>query len=351
MPERRPRPTGRVATIRDVAERAGVHPSVVSRVMSLDAGLRVREQTRARVLRAIDELGYVPNSVARGLRVAQSGSVALVVPNVANPAYAPIVAGAQRRAAEAGLALVLGTVSRDRQGDLSDFGHLLQRGRVDGLLVAVARLSDPELVALESSRLPVVLVNRRSTLGLTYVVADEHMGGLLGTEHLRGLGHERILHMAGDLGVDTWARRHEGFLAAMADAGVGPLKRAAMVQPGGITEEEGYDAARTVLRRSGRDRPTALFFGDTRAALGGLAAARDLGVRVPQDVSFMGFPDNPFAAYSAPRLTVVHLPLELMGYTGMSVLAQLIGGERVKSEVLSEPPVVIERESTGPPPG
>lgn len=348
MPELVARVRGRPATIRDVAERAAVHPSVVSRVMSLDANLRVRDETRARVLQAIEELGYVPNSVARGLRVAQNGSVALIVPNVANPAYAPIVAGAQRRAMEAGLALVLGTVNRERQGDLSDFGHLLHRGRVDGLLIAVARLSDPELVLLEEARLPVILVNRRSKLGLPYVVADEHKGAVLGTKHLLELGHQRILHMAGDLGVDTWARRKDGFLAAMADAGVGPRKRAAMVRPGGITEAEGYDAACRVL--SADIRPTALFFGDTRAALGGLAAAHDLGVAVPSDVSFMGFPDNPFAAFSVPRLTVVHVPLEEMGYVGMSLLAQLIAGERVRPEVLAEPPIVIERESTGPPP-
>lgn len=347
MPPRPRLADGRSPTIRDVAERAGVHPSVVSRVMSLDTNLRVRDETRTRVLKAIEELGYIPNSVARGLRVAQSGSVALVVPNVANPAYAPIVAGAQRRASEIGLALVLGTVSRARQGDLADFGHLLQRGRVDGLLVAVARLSDPEVAALEASHLPIVLVNRRSDIGLPYVVADEHGGGVLGTQHLLGLGHRRIVHMAGDLGIDTWARRRDGFVETMAAAGLKARRGRPLVEIGGITEGEGYDAARRVLDLD--DPPTALFFGDTRAALGGLAAADDLGLRVPDDVSLIGFPDNPFAAFSIPRLTVVHVPLEEMGYTGMVALERLIRAESVEPEVLPTSPFVIERKSTGPP--
>lgn len=316
--------------------------------MSLDTTLRVREETRQRVQQAVDELGYVPNSVARGLRVAQSGSVALLVPNIANPAYAPIVDGAQRRASEIGLALVVGPVSRDRQGDLSDFGHLLQRGRVDGMLVAVARLSDPEVAAFERSRLPIVLVNRRSDIGLPFVVADEQTGGVLATEHLLALGHRDIVHMAGDLGIDTWAQRRDGFVRAMTAAGVSARRARALVQPGGITEQEGYDAARRVL--DAPKPPTALFFGDTRAALGGLAGATDLGLRIPEDVSFIGFPDNPYAAFSVPTLTVVHVPLEEMGYTGMVALEQLIGGEPVEGIVLETPPVVIERRSTGPPP-
>lgn len=344
--------------MRDVAEHAGVDISVVSRVLSDDPVLRVGDETRARVERIIEELGYAPNAMARGLRLQKTGAVALLVPDVVNPVYAKIVAGAQRRAAEKGLALMLGAASEDPDGSVTNFGNLLQRGRVDGLLIATARVNDEAIQSLERSGLPVVLVDRRSDLStfeenwtpdlFPYVAVEDFKAAEAATNYLLDLGHRDIRHIAGSPAVDTMIRRADGFATALRLHGLPPKEARARVLTAGASEAEGYDAAIDIL--SSPHRPTAIFCASSRSAMGVLAASHKLGVGIPGDLSVIGFYDIPGAAFTEPPLTVVDLPIEEMGYQAMVVLEEMIDGSTGRPLTVRDPPPrMIERGSTAPP--
>jgi LacI family transcriptional regulator len=290
----------------------------------------------------------------------KTGAVALLVPDVVNPVYAKIVAGAQRRAAEQGLALMLGAASEDPEGSVTSFGNLLQRGRVDGLLIASARVNDEAIQSLERSGLPVVLVDRRSDLStfeenwtpdlFPYVAVEDFKAAEAATEFLLDLGHRNIRHIGGPPAVDTMVRRADGFATALRTHGFTPTEARARVLTAGASEADGYDAAIDILSSS--NPPTAIFCASSRSAIGVLAASHKLGVQIPKDLSVIGFHDIPAAAFTAPPLTVVDLPIEEMGYQAMVVLEEMIEGSRGRPlTIRNPPPRVVERGSTAPPPG
>ncbi|HEY2935546.1 MAG TPA: LacI family DNA-binding transcriptional regulator [Gaiellaceae bacterium] len=328
--EQRPR-------LRDVANAAGVDPSIASRILSGDGALTVRPETRRRVLEAASRLSYRPNTAARALKTRRTMAIGMIVPDLTNVAYATVALGADERASRAGYALLVATGSvRDRLDAIE--------GRIDGLLVGIATSETIRILEL-GGRLPTVLVNRRELLGIPSVTVDDEAGAALATEHLLSLGHRHIGHVAGPQNSDTGRRRLAGYVAAM---------RAARIDPG--TEwvlEASYDeaggelAATRLLRVS--PRPTALFVANVRAAIGALAAARRLGLSVPADVSLVGFHDAPVAMYLEPELTTVKMPLREMGGAAIESLLALVDGQTVEDVRVATPPELVVRGSTAPP--
>jgi LacI family transcriptional regulator len=327
------------ARLRDVADRAGVDPSLVSRVLSGSLPFSIREETRARIVAAAAELDYRPNAQARALRRRRSMLVAMIVPTLSNVVYERIHAGASERAAELGYSLVVAT------GPADDFPDLLH-GQVDGLLLAVASKRHAPVVVPRGIRLPIVLINRaEEDGGLVSVTVDDAAGARLATQHLFDLGHRRVGHVAGPSELDTGRRRLEGFLAACREHGDEPDDD--LIVEGGYSEQEGFAAMRLLLDRP--DRPTAVFVANLQAAIGALAAARQLSLRVPVDVSVVSLHDAPLAEYLDPPLTTVRMPLEEMGRRAIDLVLAPRHDEPEALRVES-PPVLVVRDSTSLPP-
>src|SRR5262245_31101857 len=331
-------------TLRDVAARAAVHPSVVSRVVNEDPRLSIAPETRARVLSVIEELGYRPNVIARGLRLARTWTVGFVLPDLGNPVYVSIVGGAQSRLDEAGYAIVLGSPLEGRT-IASSLGRLLDERRVDGLLVASATTDDAQLRALAAGNAPLVVVNRRVEGVESSVIVDDTAGAALATQHLLDLGHTRLAHIGGPVDLDTSTRRREGFDAALARSGVAD---------GVVVSGTSYDAATgfAVARRllSEHPRVTGLFAANVMTAIGAIRAARDLGIDVPADLSVVALHDFPLVGFTEPPLTTVAMPLEELGAAAADLLLARLAGRPGPSMMLTVPPRLIVRSSTAPPP-
>ena len=333
--------TGR-ARLEDVANAAGVSKSTVSRVLSDDPTLSVRDETRERVRTLAQELGYRPHPVARALAVPDTGALTLLVPNLSNPAYVEIIRGAYRRARERGYVLLCAEDFEDQEADEA-FTELVEGGRVDGLLIASARPENRLLDALARHPVPHVFVNRSVPGAPANVTLDAERASLVAFEHLAGLGHTAIGHLAGPRDVQSARGREAAFLAAAAEAGIPepPVAR------GAFTPSGGAEAGEQLLRE--HPRLTAVFTSSLAQAIGLLHVARELGRAVPADLSVIAYDELPVAAYLSPPVTTVAMPLSELGAAAVDTLVELLDGREPRSQVLGSEPVLVERESTGPP--
>jgi DNA-binding LacI/PurR family transcriptional regulator len=305
----------RRVTLIDVARLASVDPSVVSRVINADDRLVIKDETRRRVLDAIDTLNYHPNAAARSLRTAQSDTFGLLIPDFANPVYAEIIKGAEQAATAHGALLLTGTALEDRP---DRYVELVASGRVEGLLLASDRLNAEAVAAVVRSSKPVVSVNQRIPGVHFTILADDGGAAALAVEHLRGLGHTAIGHIRGPAGSDTARRRLTGYRKAMKRAGL--TVDPADVVESDYTAEGGFEAMNRLI--SGRRRVTAVVVANVAAAIGALAAAHARSIDVPTDMSLVAIHDNPLAEYLTPPLTTVRLPLAELGEAGVRTLIQ-----------------------------
>lgn len=348
----------------DVAAKAGVSVSAVSLVMNgKDAG-NIAPRTRARILAAANELDYRPNSVAQSLRRNRSHALGLVTDSIASSPFAGrIVAGAMDIAAARGYVLLLldtGGQSDREEGGIAE----LARRQVDGLLYAT--MGHARLVRLPQTRLPLVLVNCSAppadSRSVPTVIPDDVTGGRAAAEHLLGLGHRRIVMLSGPPpgpdapeGNISGPLREDGFREALTVAGDADLQGAVRVV--GWDINDGYRGAMAVLAdergsvRPPAHRPTALFAINDRAASGAVHAAAALGIRVPQELSIVGFDDQErFADRLTPPLTTLALPHRAMGEAGTTLLLDLLAGHPAPDPTTCLLPCpLIERASTAPP--
>lgn len=302
---------GRV-TIADVARRAGVDRAVVSKVLSDDPSLRVREETRQRVREAAAALDYRPNFHARGLARARAGAIGLLVPS-GNPLIVPIIAGAEEVAEERGL--LLWTASHE--GELTErYLRLLHSGAVDGALVAGLRAGYDADELFRDPRVPTLLVNRRSSGAERWVILDDERAARLATEHLISHGHTRIGWAGGPAGVDTAERRQDGFRDAMAAADLW-LDPSWLVSTD-YTPEGGAAAVRQFLRSP--EPPTAIVAADANEGLGVWHALHEHGLSVPGDVSLIALHKLPAEDYRQPAMTCVEMPLRQLGRRAVELL-------------------------------
>jgi LacI family transcriptional regulator len=328
----------------DVAEAAGVGTSIVSRVLNADPTVSIRPETRERIVRAATELNYRPNAFARGLKLARTMTIGMVIPNLAYPVNAEIIRGAERAAAAANYVTLLADADEFLQTGEA-YRRLLLEQRVDGLLIASASTEESFIADLVSQRLPFVLVNRRVPHVGPCVSVDDGRGTQLAVEHLVSLGHRRIAHIGGPRDADTARRRLAGFRAGMRAARL--RVPAAYVVEAPYEEEGGEQAMARLLELE--PRPTAVVVWSLAAAIGALAAANERLIRIPEELSIVGFHDAPIAAYLHPPLTTVLMPLREMAERSVDVLLDLIHGRRGRNIVVATAPVLVERASTRPP--
>ncbi len=294
----------------DVASAAGVHPGTASRALNPATRDQVSRETSRRVVLAAQRLGYVPNTLARGLRTARSYVVGMVVPDITNPLFPPIVRGAEQVLSGAGYTLVLTDTDNDMATERRQVEQLRARG-ADGFIIATARWEDALLDEVAASGLPTVLVNRNtSNRALPYVGGDERTGIRLAVDHLVRLGHRRIVYVAGPQDTSTGRERSSAFRTAVRAHGL-PAGRRLITAATAYTEESGAAATRRLLA-STRDF-TAVCAGNDLIALGVLSVLAEHGIRCPAQVSVVGFNDLPMVDKLTPSLTTVRLPLHEIG--------------------------------------
>jgi LacI family transcriptional regulator, galactose operon repressor len=319
MAGRRARPApGSPPTSWTVARAAGVSQSTVSRALRGDP--RVREETRQRVDQAARRLGYVPNSLASSLVSRSTRTVAVIVSDLTNPFFPSLLTPVYDELQLMGYRVVLLTERTDIPTGQETLQRLLDRS-IDGVLVTTATLGSRFALELQRRGLPMVLLNRYiDGLDVDRVISDNHGGAVTGGRHLVELGHRRIATICGPANTSTSRDRRAGLAEALADAGL--RLDPALVREGTYSHQSGYQHTRELLRLP--DPPTAIVCGNDVVAFGALDAALSLAVRVPHDVSILGFDDIPMAAWEVFQLSTLRQPIGDMARAAARMLAERI---------------------------
>jgi LacI family transcriptional regulator len=335
-----------MATLSEIARRAGVSVSVVSRVLNGDPTVRTRLETRQRVLRVAKELNYTANFAGRALRLARSKTLALITPAVSSPLFSDLLTGATDAAEAEDYTLLIGWSDRITQGS-DTLRRLVGEGRVDGfVLQRTDDLSDQALENLVANDARVVLVTSRTPRRQGSVILDDVAGAKLATEHLIALGHTRIGLVGGIPSSDIARRREQGYAEALHDAGL--RRRESLVRRIGYSPELAAVAIESLV---GTDRrPTGVVVANVNGAIGALTTLRRLGLRVPEDISVVAYHDVWLAEHTWPPLTTVKMPYYEVGVQAVrSLIAQLAGSPGQDIVVREPAPQLILRSSTAPP--
>jgi LacI family transcriptional regulator len=306
----------------------------------------VSDTTRARVEAAIQELGYVPNRLARSLRLKRTHTLALVVTDITNPFWTTVVRGVEDAAHAAGFNVILCNTDESEAKQEQYLNVLLQK-RVDGILLVPACSSAELGDWIQSQTIPVVLLDRRVDCAQVDIVrGDSEAGAYRLVRHLLSLGHQRIAVLSGPKDVSTATDRVAGYCQAMREAGL--EVRAEWVQYGAFSLASGYEMAQQVLATS--PRPSAVFAVNNSIAVGALRALKEAGLRVPDDVSMVAFDDRTSDLVIEPFLTVADQPAHQMGQRAAELLLARLSGATTNGyrEVVLPVKVTIRRSSAQP---
>ncbi len=334
-----------MSTIGDVAKRAGVSTMTVSRVIN-NSGY-ISHETRGRVERAIAELGYIPNTLARSLRFKQTKTIALVLTDITNPFFTTIARGVEDTASEQGFSVIFCNTD-ESQNEETEYLNVLLQKQVDGVLLVPADCSGESVSFLQERGTPVVVLDRRVDGAHVDVVrGDSEQGGYQLARYLAQLGHTRIAIISGPQHVSTTVDRLAGYHRAMVETGLNTNSN--LVYYGQFTQNSGYQLAKEAL--AAKPRPTAIFAGNNFIAIGAFRALQEAGLRVPDDISMVTFDDLHDMLAMEPFLTVVSQPAYQMGQQATEVLlARLAGEGPAESQEYVLPVQMIIRKSSGPPP-
>jgi LacI family transcriptional regulator len=337
-----------LVSIKEVAARAGVSVGTVSNVLNRPD--IVASSTRARVLEAINALGFVRNESARQLRAGRSRMIGLVVLDVANPFFTDVARGVEDEASESGLAVIMCN-SDEQLARESGYLDLLEQQRVQGILITPVTDDEASLARLQARGTPVILVDRRSPSGNQCSVAvDDVLGGDIAVSHLLAGGHERIAFAGGPVSLRQVADRREGALRALKRAGASSAELMIIDTPA-LNVAAGKAAGSAIAEIGSAARPTAVFCANDLVALGLLQEMTHNGIKVPDDIAIVGYDDIDFAAAAAVPLSSVRQPRHQIGRTA----AQLLLEESLDQEahkhrqVIFQPELEVRRSSQARP--
>ena len=336
-------------TARDVAERAGVHPSTVSRSLDPFSRANVSEATRLRVERVARELGYRPDLTASSLRRRSSRTIGVLISSFSNPIYGELLHGVTDELEELGYHVLIAEVpdvlGTDRMSAAVD---MLGSRRIDGLICAASRGGDAEVLRrLVDSGLPVVLSLRWiASSGIPRVVNDDALGGELAARHLLELGHRRVVEITGPTDISTFSERARGFREALATSS--PRATLRSVEATTPSIDEGYRAMSEALQAGPGAPPTAVFAHNDLLAVGALTVLQERGVDCPGSVSVVGYNDSPLTGHLDPPLTTIRLQIDRMGREAARAVVTAIAQSGPVAPELSLPPDLIVRGSTAP---
>lgn len=327
-----------MVTIKDVARLAGVSVATVSRVYN-GSGL-VRKETRERVQRVAEQLGYSPHGAARSLITSRTLTLGVLLPDLYGEFFSEVIRGIDQAAQRQGYHVLLSSARDDLEGALRSM-----RGRVDGLIVMSPDLDAGASRRSLPERFPVVLLNcAPSDAAYDSIGIANFDGAHAMVRHLAGLGHRRIAVIRGAEQNFDAAERLRGYRAALAELG---LDRSPSLElHGDFSEAAGFMAAQQILGNGAR--PTAVFAANDGMAIGALSAFRDAGLRIPEDIAMAGFDDIPMARYVDPALTSVHVDISALGERATVRLLALLG-EPADRELYHEtlPTTLVVRRSCG----
>lgn len=334
----------KAATIRDVAERAGVSVASVSRVLT-GAGV-VAEPTRSKVLEAVEALSYVPHSGARSLSTSRTDVIGVILPDLFGEFFSELIRGMDVACREQGRHLIVSSSHDDAANAAAAIRSM--RGRVDGLIVLSPHLDSGELTASLSGRLPVLLMNGGDLDGQQPSMAVDNMGGArAAVEHLVALGRRRIAHVGGPTGNVEARERKQGYLDAISAAGADPI-----LAQGEFTQASGFAAAAGLLASD--QRPDAIFAANDAMAVGVLLAIQEAGLHCPEDIAVVGFDDVPIAELVRPNLTTLHIDIVGMGRRAVDrLLVEIENGDSAMPRAANDAareiivPRLVVRQSCG----
>lgn len=340
-----------MATLKDIAEKVGVSVMTVSKVLnSVDSPIKVGQETKDEILRVARELNYRPNVFARYLKIKRSDIIGVIVPDIADPYFGEMVSGTEQVLNEHGYFFLLSTISNSLEKEKS-YLEKLRLSQAHGIMItgSMPQVADREIAQLVEDGIPVVLIGREfDNPQVPYVTVDNELGGFLAVEYLIKLGHRRIGFIIGPDYSGDAQQRLVGYKKALAEYGLQYDED--LVIKGGNNEESGYQSMEALLDRK-RSFSAVCTFND-RTALGAMRAIRDHGMRVPEDISIVGFDDIPTARCSEPPLTTIRQPVRELGRQGALLLIKRLkrgkGSEEPCDRVILPLELMVRESCTQP---
>jgi LacI family transcriptional regulator len=331
--------TEKATTIRDVAKAAELSVTSVSRY--LNGGIVLPRTSASRIERAVQELNYQPNRLARNLSLGKSKMVGLIIPDISNPFFATLACAVEEIAFNAGYGVLLCNTQNDRNRELS-YLQLLSGRQLDGTVFLTSHADDPELAKILKGSRNVVLIDEDVPgVSAPRIFSENRKGGYLATRHLLDYGHTQIAFIGGPKNLLSTQERFTGFTSALEERRLKPMPK--LMRFGPYTSDFGRKAAKAFLSSS--TRPTAIFASSDYVALGVLSAAHELDLKIPEALSLIGFDDMPLAELLQPPLTTVRQSARELGTQGTKILLKVMAGERIESMETRLPVRLIRRGS------
>lgn len=329
-------------TIKDIAREVGISTTTVSRALNnKDA---ISPSTRKRILELAKQMDYTPNAIARGLKASRSATIGVVITDISDPFFPPIVKGIEKAARQEDYHLILSNTDENYQMEEEALETLIER-RVDGLLVTPVQTSFQDIVELKKKKIPFVLLCRHFNFELLetdYVCTDDVEGALLATTHLIEKGHRRILFINGPTYVSSAKERVAGYKRALLEAGV--KLDESLIREGAIKMEDGYRIMKKELKKP--PRFTAVFAYSDFVALGAMKALKETNLKIPQDIALMGYDDIDVVSFLENPLTTTRIPKYELGMEGFKLLVKKMAGEADSPQKVILPTELVVREST-----
>lgn len=327
-------------TMRDVAHLAKVSVQTVSCVINNTGS--ISPQTRDRVLQVIEQLNYRRDPIARSMRTRQTRLIALLVLEITNPVLSTIASIVEAAAYERDYNVLLYNIGQDARREQAYLEMVAER-RVDGMIIVNSVDRQHTFALLEDGGIPTVLVDCVETPSIPSVAADNVLGAYLATQHLIELGHQRIAHICGALSLEVARQRAAGYQQALADFG---LEYQQIIPPLNDRWDyrSGHHAMQVLLASD--PRPTAIFSAGDQMAIGAYRALAEAGLRVPDDISVVGFDDIEAVSYTTPPMTTIRQPLEQIAESALNLLMDILDGNTLKTTRVILQPELIVREST-----
>jgi len=329
------------ATIYDIAREAGVSIATVSQVINGKG--KISEKRRAEIMEIMERLHYQPSAIAAALTGKQTYTLGLLVPDISNPYFAELARAVEDRSRQLGYSVVIcSTDNKDER--VERYLNLLQQKRVDGMMIGTGIDNAEILSPLLQQSIPVALIARHMpSLSVHTVTIDDILGGALAADHLLELGHTRVAVLSEPSKVSSSQERVRGFRETLIKAGL-------TLEPNQIRESAAdlSSAKKEALLLLGeKDHPTGLFCCNDIQAIGALQAAKELGLRVPEDVSIIGFDNTILASVTSPPLTTVAQPIEELGHRAVDLLIEELKDEQKEPQKIVLKPELVIRESAG----
>ncbi len=326
-------------SIYDIAKVAGVSPSTVSR--ALEDHPRIGVETKKRIQELAREMDYIPSSVARSLTAKKTWTIGMVLVTIADPFMGRVVEGVEQAAIEAGFNVFISTSQNDRHREIAAI-KMLQKRRVDGIIVIASHLFDHYPKFFDRGRVPIVIINEQNPgENMHFVAVDDVDGARLAVEHALSLGHRRIGYVGVTNRPQSNRHRFKGYQNALEAAGIAPDP--ALIFTSHTTEDHAQagEASLEPLLAAGA---TAVFCYNDTTALGLLAACHKRGIFVPDNLSVIGFDDIDMAAYTTPPLTTVRQPRFELGQRAMDMMLALVDGQERENQIV--PVELVVRQTT-----